>query len=90
MLMALSIVADPVTTVQAFAVRIAKLAPLALFRRCPSSASIRPAITLRVVQCSICPGTIKATRRGCYPGLNPRQGSRLYPDIVFLISTLET
>ena len=57
-LMTLGIVADPVTTVQAFTVRIAKLAPLALFRRCPPSASIRPVIALRVVTRSTCPGTL--------------------------------
>ena len=85
----LGIVTDPVTTVQAFAVRIAKLAPLALFRRCPPSASIRPVIALRVMARTICPGTLEATRRYCYPWLNPRQGSRPYPNIVFLVPTLE-
>ena len=88
--MALSIVADPVPTMQALAVRIAKLTPLALSRRCPSSASERPAIALRVVQRSTCPGTLRATRRGCIPGLDPRQGARLYPDVIFLGSALET
>ena len=89
-LMTLGIIADPVATVQALTVRIAKLAPLALPWRCSPSAPIRPVIAIRVMARTICPGTLEATRRYCYPWLNPRQGSRPYPDIVFLISTLET
>ena len=88
--MTLGIIADPVATVQALTVRIAKLAPLALPWRYPPSAPIRPVIALRMMARSICPGTLQATRRCCYPWLNPRQGSRPDPDIVFLISTLET
>ena len=89
-MMALSIVADPVPTMQALAVRIAKLTPLALSRRCPSSASEQPGIALWVVQRTTRPGTFRATRRSCNPRLDSRQGARLYPDIIFLGSALKT
>ena len=88
--MALSIVTDPVPTMHAPTVCVAELTPLALCRRCPSSASERPAIAFRVVQRTTGSGTLRATRRGCNPGLDSRQGARLYPDIIFLGSALET
>ena len=88
--MALGIVTDPVPTMLAPVVSVTELTPLALSRRCPSPASEQPGIALWVVQRATGPGTFRATRRSCNPRLDSRQGARLYPDIIFLISTLET
>ena len=88
--MAFSIVADPIPTMQASAVSVSELTPLALFWWFPSSVSEQPDIALWVVQGTTRPGTLRATRRSCNPRLDSRQGARLYPYIIFLGSALET
>ena len=88
--MALSVVAHPITTMQASAVSESEQAPLTLFWRFPSSVSEQPGIAPWVVQGTSRPGTLRAGRRIFNPRLDSRQGTRLYPDVIFLGSALET
>ena len=81
--MALSIVADPIPTMQASAVSVSEQAPLTLFWWFPSSVSEQPGIAPWVVQGTSRPDTLKAARRIFNPRLDSRQGTRLYPDVIF-------
>ena len=88
--MALSVVAHPITTMQASAVSESEQAPLTLFWRFPSSVSEQPGIARWVVQGASRPGALRAACQIFSPGLDSRQGTRLDTDIVFLGTALKT
>ena len=88
--MALSVVAHPITTMQASAVSESEQTPLTLLWRFPSSVSEQPGIARWVVQGTSRPGALRAARRIFSPRLDSRQGTRLDTDIVFLGSALKT
>ena len=89
-LMALGVIAHPITTMQASAVSESKQTPLALLWRFPSPGTEQPGIACGVVQGAPRPGTFRATCRVFCPWLNSRQGTRLNTDIIFLGTALET
>ena len=86
--MALSVIAHPITAMQASA--ISESEQTTLFWRFSSSVAEQPAIACWVVQGASRPGAFRAARRIFSPRLDSRQGTRLDADIVFLGTTLKT
>ena len=87
--MALSVVAHPITAMQASAISESEQAPLTLFWRFPSSVSEQPGIARWVVQGTSRPGALRAAHLIFNPRLDSRQGTRLDTDVVFLVTALE-
>ena len=87
--MALSIVAHPVTTLQASAVSETQQTPLALLWRVTPSGAERPGVACGLVLGSSRPSAFGTACRILLPWLDPCEGARLNTNIIVLITALE-